>query len=153
MRFTPMPSAMPGSLKFVRVLLIVMAAFLGLNTLGRLGIVAAFGVTDGMPGLVGMALLAIVGASFLLACIGGFFLVGVRARRHWWLVLCTPVLGFANIAAAIAVIPEAHIGAWTVIDVYLFNGILPLVVTGLLLKRSARVYFGISRPATKAKAA
>ena len=130
-----------------------MAIFLALNTLGRLGIVAESGITDGMLQLLGMALLAGVGTTFLLACAGGFFLIGIRARINWWVLLCTPLLGFANIAAAIAVIPEARIGAWTVMDVYLFNGILPLVVTGLLLKRSARVYFGIRRPAAQAKAA
>jgi hypothetical protein len=130
-----------------------MAILLALNTLGRLGIVQTFGITDGMPQLLGVALLAVVGATFLLACVGAFFLMGVRARMNWWVLLCTPILGFANIAVAIAVIPQEHVGVGMVLDVYLFNGILPLVVTGLLFKRSARVYFGISRPVAKAKAA
>jgi len=148
-----MSDEMPRSVRVARALLLIMAIFLALNTLARLGIVAESGITDGMLQLLGMALLAVVGTTFLLACAGGFFLIGIRARINWWVLLCTPLLGFANIAAAIAVIPEEHIGAWTVIDVYLFNGILPLVVTGLLLKRSARVYFGIRRPAAHAKAA
>ena len=148
-----MSDKLPRSVRVARALLLIMAIFLALNTLVRLGIVAESGITDGMLQLLGMALLAGVGTTFLLACAGGFFLIGIRARINWWILLCTPLLGFANIAAAIAVIPEARIGAWTVMDVYLFNGILPLVVTGLLLKRSARVYFGIRRPAAQAKAA
>ena len=148
-----MPSELPRSLKIARALLLVMAIFLALNTFGRLGIVQQFGITDGMPQIVGVALVAMVGASFLLACVGAFFLAGVRARLNWWVLLCTPILGFVNIAVAIAVIPEQHIGVWTVMDVYLFNGLLPLIVFGLLLKRSARAYFGITRPAVQAKAA
>ena len=148
-----MSDKLPRSVRVARALLLIMAIFLALNTMVRLGIVAESGITDGMLQLLGMALLAGVGTTFLLACAGGFFLIGIRARINWWVLLCTPLLGFANIAAAIAVIPEARIGAWTVMDVYLFNGILPLVVTGLLLKRSARVYFGIRRPAAQAKAA
>lgn len=144
---------MPKSLKFARVLLLFMAVFLVLNTFRRLTIVLEFGATDGMPVLAAIALIAIVGGSFLLACVGAFFLLGVPARRHWWLILCTPLLGLINIAAAVMVIPEAHIGAWTVMDVYLFNGILPTLVAGLQLRRSARVYFGISHPPARAKAA
>ena len=83
----------------------------------------------GVSALVGAGLLAIVGFTFLLGCVGAFF------------------------AAAFAIIPADHVSVALVLDAYLFNGLLTVVLVVLLLKRPVRVYFGISRPATRAKAA
>jgi hypothetical protein len=130
-----------------------MAVLLALNTLGRLGIVSQYGVSDGISALVGTALLAIVGCTFFLACIGAFFLLGVPAKLHWWLTLALPLLTVANIAAAFAIMPADHVGIGLVLDAYLFNGLLTVVLVVLLLKRPVRAYFGITRPAAAAKAA
>lgn len=130
-----------------------MAVLLGLNTYGRLGVVWTYGASDGTSTLVGVALLAIVGCTFLLACVGAFFLLGAPAKRHWWLTLALPLLTIANIAVAFAIIPADHVGIGLVLDAYLCNGLLTLVLVILLLKRSVRAYFGIRRPATAAKAA
>ena len=148
-----MPGEIPRSLKWAKALLIMTAIFLALNTVGRLGVVGQFGVAPGLSDFVGIAMLLIVGATYLLACVGAFFLLGAPSRLHWWLVVFMPLLAIANIAVAVVVLPAQQIGAGTVLDVYLFNGILPLVVSGLLLKRQVRVLFGISRPARPAKAA
>src|SRR5438445_8902622 len=101
-----MSDEMPRSVRVARALLLIMAIFLALNTLARVRIVAESGITDGMLQLLGMALLAIVGTTFLLACAGGFLLIGIRSRINRWVLLCTPILGFANIAAPIAMIQQ-----------------------------------------------
>jgi hypothetical protein len=64
-----------------------------------------------------------------------------------------PILTMANIASAFAIIPSEHVGVGLVLDAYLCNGLLTAVLVILLLKRRVRAYFGISRPATRAKAA
>jgi hypothetical protein len=143
----------PKSLKLLRALLLVMAVLLALNTLGRLGVVQQYGVGPGISPIVGVALLAIVGFTFMLACVGAFFLLGVPARRNWWLTLALPVLTVANIATAFAIIPPDHVSVALVLDAYLFNGLLTVVLLVLILKRSVRTYFGVSRPRTRAKAA
>jgi hypothetical protein len=130
-----------------------MAVLLALNTSGRLGVVWQYGVSDGTSAIVGAALLAIVGCTFLLACIGAFFLLGVPAKRNWWLALALPLLAIANITVAFVVIPADHVGIALVLDAYLFNGLLTLVLVILLLKRPVRSYFGIARPVPAAKAA
>jgi hypothetical protein len=130
-----------------------MAVLLALNTFGRLGVVWQYGVSDGTSAIVGAALLAIVGCTFLLACIGAFFLLGVPAKRNWWLALALPLLAIANITVAFVVIPADHVGIALVLDAYLFNGLLTLVLVILLLKRPVRSYFGIARPVPAAKAA
>jgi hypothetical protein len=130
-----------------------MAVLLALNTFGRLGVVWQYGVSDGNSAVVGAALLAIVGCTFLLACIGAFFLLGVPTKRSWWLTLALPLLTIANIAVAFAIIPAEHVGVALVLDAYLANGLLTLVLVILLLKRSVRAYFGITRPRAAAKAA
>jgi hypothetical protein len=147
------PPQVPKSLKLLRALLLVMAVLLALNTLGRLGVVAEYGAAPGISTLVGAALLAIVGFTFLLACVGAFFLLGVPAKLHWWLSFVLPVLTILNIATAFAIIPADHVGVGLVLDAYLFNGLLTVVLVVLLLKRPVRAYFGISRPAARAKAA
>jgi hypothetical protein len=143
----------PRSLKLLRALLLVMAILLALNTLGRLGVVAQYGAAPGVSTIVGAALVAIVGCTFLLACVGAFFLLGVPAKLHWWLCFVLPVLTVGNIATAFAIIPADHVSVALVLDAYLFNGLLTVVLVVLLLKRPVRVYFGISRPTTRAKAA
>jgi hypothetical protein len=148
-----MQPAMPRSLKMLRALLLVMAVLLGLNTVGRLGVVHHYGVAPGISPIAGTAVLAIVGFTFLLACVGAFFLLGVPAKLHWWLTLALPLLTLANIAAAIVIVPSDHVGIGLVLDVYLFNVLLTVALIVLLLKRPVRTYFGISRPPTRAKAA
>ncbi len=149
-RMTP---EIPKSLKYLRALLLIMAVLVALNTLGRLGVVWRYGVSPGISPVVGAALLATVGITFLLACVGAFLLLGVPAKRHWWLMFVLPVLTIANIAAAFAIIPSEHVGVGLVLDTYLCNGLLTVVLVILLLKRPVRAYFGVSRPATRAKAA
>ena len=51
------------------------------------------------------------------------------------------------------IIPADNVGVGLVLDVYLFNVLLTLALVVLLLKRPVRAYFGISGPATRAKAA
>jgi hypothetical protein len=143
----------PRSLKLLRALLLVMAVMLALNTRGRLNVVRQYGVSPGISPIVGTAVLAIAGFTFFLACVGAFFLLGVPSKRHWWLTLALPLLTVVNIAAAIVIIPADNIGVGLVLDVYLFNVLLTLALVVLLLKRPVRAYFGISRPATRAKAA
>lgn len=148
-----MTPEIPKSLKYLRALLLIMAALLTLNTLSRLGTVQLYGVSPMMSPIVGTVLLAIVGFTFVLACVGAFFLLGVPAKRHWWLIFVLPLLTIANIATAFAIIPSEHVGVGLVLDTYLCNGLLTLVLVILLLNRRVRAYFGISRPATRAKAA
>jgi hypothetical protein len=130
-----------------------MAVLLGLNTLGRLGVVRQYGVSPGISPAVGTGVLAVVGFTFLLACIGAFFLLGVPSKRHWWLTLALPLLTVVNITAAIVIIPADNVGVGLVLDIYLFNVLLSLALVVFLLKRPVRAYFGISRPARRAKAA
>jgi len=144
---------MPRSLRYLRALLLVMAVLLALNTVGRLGIVLTYGPSDGTSLVVGAGLVAIVGCTFLLACVGAFFLLGVPARRSWWLTLALPLLTIGNIAVAFATIPADHVGVGLVLDAYLCNGLMTLVMVILLLKRPVRAYFGITRPRPAAKAA
>src|SRR2546430_8384599 len=66
----------PRSLKLVRALLLVMAVMLAVNTRGRLGVVHHYGVSPGISPVVGTGILADVGSTFLLACVGAFFLLG-----------------------------------------------------------------------------
>jgi len=143
----------PRSLKLIRALVLVMAVVLALNTLGRLGVVRQYGVAPGISPIVGTAVLAIVGFTFFLACVGAFFLLGAPPKRHWWLSLVLPFLMVVNVAAAIVIIPADNVGVGLVLDVYLFNVLLTLALVVLLLKRPVRAYFGISGPATRAKAA
>jgi len=138
---------------YLRALLLVMAVLLALNTLSRLGVVQKYGVSAGTSPIVGTALLAIVGFTFPLACVGAFFLLGVPAKRHWWLTFALPLLTVANIVTAFTIIPSEHVGIGLVLDVYLYNGLLTLVLVILLLKRPVRAYFGMSRSATRTKAA
>lgn len=144
---------MPKSLKYLRALLLVMAVLLALNTVSRLGVVLTYGASDGTSLVIGAGLVAIVGCTFLLACVGAFFLLGVPAKRSWWLTLALPLLTIANIAVAFAIIPANHVSVALVLDAYLGNGLLTLVLVILLLKRRVRTYFGITRPAAAAKAA
>jgi hypothetical protein len=121
-RYLTMPHTMPRSLRYLRALLLVMAVLLALNTVGRLGIVLTYGASDGTSLVVGAGLVAIVGCTFLLACVGAFFLLGVPARRSWWLTLALPLLTIGNIAVAFATIPADHVGVGLVLDAYLCNG-------------------------------
>ena len=148
-----MPLVVPKSLRYLRALLLVMAVLLALNTINRLGVVWQYGVSDGNSAVVGSALLAIVGCTFLLACVGAFFALGIPAKRHWWLTLALPLLAIANISLAFAIIPAEHVSVALVLDAYLANGLLTVVLVILLLKRRVRAYFGITRAATAAKAA
>jgi hypothetical protein len=148
-----MAPEIPKSLKYLRALLLIMAVLLTINTLSRLGIVQRYGVSPGTSPIVGTALLAIVGFAFVLACVGAFFLLGVPAKLHWWLIFFLPLLTIANIATAFAIIPSDQVGIGLVLDAYLVNGLLTVVLIVLLLKRAVRAYFGISRPKTRAKAA
>lgn len=149
-----MTPEMPKSVKYLRALLLIMAVFLALNTQGRLSIVSRYGVSRGISPVVGTALLAIVGITFVLASLAAYFLLGgVPAKRHWWLIFVLPLLTIGNIAAAIAIIPSEHVGIGLVLDVYLVNGLLTVALIVILLKRPVRAYFGISRPATREKAA
>src|SRR5438445_5581648 len=148
-----MPPTMPRSLRYLRALLLVMAVLLALNTVGRLGIVLTYGASDGTSLVVGAGLVAVVGCTFLLACVGAFFLLGVPSKRHWWITLALPLLTVVNVVAAIVIIPADNVGVGLVLDVYLFNALLSLALVVLLLKRPVRAYFGISPPATRAKAA
>jgi hypothetical protein len=148
-----MPAVMPKPLRYLRALLLVMAVLLALNTIDRLGVVWQYGVSDGNSAVVGVALIAILGCTFLLACVGAFFALGTPAKRHWLLTLAMPLLAIANIAVAFAIIPAEHVSVALVVDVYLCNGLLTLVLVILLLKRPVRAYFGIARPAATAKAA
>jgi hypothetical protein len=111
-----MTPEIPKSLKYLRVLLIIMAVLLALNTLGRLGVVWRYGVSPGISPVVGAALLATVGITFLLACVGAFLLLGVPAKRYWWLSFLLPLLTIANIASAFAIIPSEHVGVGLVLD-------------------------------------
>jgi len=54
---------------------------------------------------------------------------------------------------AFAIIPAEHVSVALVLDAYVGNGLLTLVLIILLLKRPVRAYFGITRPAVAAKAA
>jgi hypothetical protein len=148
-----MPTVMPKSLRYLRAILLVMAVLLGLNTIDRLSVVWQYGVSGGNSVVVGPALVAIVGCTFLLACIGAFFGLGTPAKRYWWLTLAMPLLAIANIAVAFAIIPAEHVSVALVLDAYLCNGLLTVVLVILLLKRPVRAYFGVARPATAAKAA
>ena len=152
-RYLSMPPVMPKSLRYLRALLLVMAILLALNTIDRLGVVLTYGPSDGTSMAVGEGLLAIAGCTFLLACVGAFFLLGVTAKRSWWLTLALPLLAIANIAVAFAIIPADHVGVGLVLDAYLANGLLTVVLVVLLLKRPVRAYFGITRPAAATKAA
>jgi hypothetical protein len=130
-----------------------MAGMLALNTRGRLGVVHQYGVSPGISPVFGTVILAVVGFTFLLACVGAFFLLGVPSKRHWWITLALPLLMVVNIVAAIVIIPADNVGVGLVLDVYLFNVLLSLALVVLLLKRPVRAYFGVSPPATRAKAA
>jgi len=130
-----------------------MAVLLALNTVGRLGIVLTYGASDGTPLVVGVGLVAITGCTFLLACVGAFFLLGVPARRSWWLTFALPLMTIGNIGVAFAIIPADHVGVGLVLDAYLCNGLLTLVMVILLLKRPVRAHFRITRPRPAAKAA
>ena len=79
--------------------------------------------------------------------------LGAPAKRNWWLALILPLLAVANIATAFVIIPEEHVGVGLVLDAYLFNGLLTVVLIVLLLKRSVRAYFGVSRPPAHVRAA
>jgi hypothetical protein len=144
---------MPRSVKVVRALLVFIAIFLVLNTLARVANVQQYGATGGIPRQAAIALLAVAGAVVFLGCVGAFILLSTPSRMNWWLVLLFPVLTACNIAIAIGVIPEDHVGVGTVLDVYFFNGLLPITASGVLLKRSARLYFGVTRAAESRKAA
>jgi hypothetical protein len=144
---------MPKSAKYLRALLIVLAVLLGNNTLSRLAVVSQFGTNPGIPLDLGRAALAIIGSCHLLAAVGAFFGLGRRVSRFWWLTWLLPVLAGINITTALVVIPEDRVGVGLVLDVYFVNGLLQLLLIGLLLKRSVRTYFGIARPAAAAKAA
>jgi len=149
----PIVREAPRSLKLVRALLLIMAVMLALNTRGRLRVVHQYGVSPGISPVVGTGILAVVGCTFLSACVGAFFLLGVSATLHWRLTFILPVLAAMNIVAAIVIIPADNVGVGLVLDVYLFNVLLSLALVVLLLKRPVRAYFGISRPTTGAKAA
>ena len=144
---------MPKSAKYLRALLIVLAVLLGNNTLSRLAVVSQFGTNPGIPLDLGRAALAIIGSCHLLAAVGAFFGLGRRVSRFSWLTWLLPVLAGINITTALVVIPEDRVGVGLVLDVYFVNGLLQLLLIGLLLKRSVRTYFGIARPAAAAKAA
>lgn len=144
---------MPKSVKYLRALVIVIAVFLGTATQTRLAVIGQFGPNPGIPSTVGNAVVAIAGYGFALFLVGLFFLLGRPARRHWWLTWCLPLLALVNFVAALVVVPEEHYTAATVLDIFVVNGLLPLLLIGLLLKRSVRAYFGISRPAARANAA
>ena len=129
-------------------MLLVMAGLLAINTLHRLLVVGEFGVTPGLglPAPIGQAILAIIGFGFALGCVRLFVLLASPSRGNWWLGLVVIFLAAINFAAAVVVIPEEHVDVPVVLDVYLVNGLLPLVVTGVLLRKSARRFFGIARP-------
>ncbi|HVH65246.1 MAG TPA: hypothetical protein VM674_04355 [Candidatus Acidoferrum sp.] len=130
-----------------------MAAVTILNTLARVGIVQEWGAAGGIPVIGAIVLLVAAGGLFVVVCGGSSFMLGMPEKLHWWLAMLVPLAAAANVAAAIVVLPEEHVVAWTVLDIYLFNGILALVATGLLLKRRVRAHFGISRGSSEARAA
>ena len=128
-------------------MLLVMAGLLSINTLHRLLVVGKFGVTPGLdlPAPIGPAILAIIGFGFASGCVGLFVLLASPSRGNWWLGLTMVLLAAINFAAAVLIIPEERIDVPLVIDVYLVNGLLPIALAGLLLRKSARRFFGISR--------
>lgn len=122
----------------------MMTVMLAINTLDRIGLVTEYGAAPGVPRDIGSVMLAASGFLFMAACLGTFFLLATRDKLFWWVALALPVCAAANVWTAIAIVPDEHVGLPLVLDVYFFNGVLTVVLLGLLLTRSVRRYFGIS---------
>jgi|GEM_PF-2703114 len=137
----------PRSVRLARALLVFIALLAALNTLNRVGTVGLFGTSSGagLPVFAGLTILAFTGAGYCLAALGLFFLLDERWKRGWWLAFGLLPVAAVNAATAVLLIAEEHVGVALVLDVYLVNGLLPLVVIGFLLRRSAREFFGVSR--------
>jgi len=137
----------PPSVRLARAVLVFIALLAALNTLNRLGTVGRFGTSSGagLPVFAALAMLAFTGAGYCLATLGLFFLLDERRKRGWWLAFGLLPVAAVNAATAVLLIAEEHVGVALVLDVYLVNGLLPLVVIGFLLRRSAREFFGVSR--------
>lgn len=135
---------MPRSVKSLRALVLIVGVLVALGTENRIKVVHDFGPTPSLSWELAKAILAVIGVAFALTCLGIYFALARPDRKGWWLTFLVPVFAAINVATAVAIIPEEHIGVAVVLDVYLVNALLPLLVVGLLLRKPVRAFFGIS---------
>lgn len=92
--------------------------------------------------LVGVAL--ILGLAFMIGYLALWIVTrDAHTRALWWLTLAAEAAAFAGDVTTIAAIPDPNrfVGVFTVVDVYLTHGLLPVVVIVLLLLRQPRQWF------------
>ena len=140
---------MPRTVTVSRVLILGQAA------LGLLGWLTLLGTLIQVnsaklplnPWLVALAL------SVGLALTIGYLALWIITRRAhtsalWWLILALEAGAFAGDVTTIAAIPDPNrfVGVFTVLDVYLTHGLLPVLVIVLLLLRTSRYWFRSGSP-------
>ncbi len=112
-------------------------------TAHRLLVVLAFGVTPLLARPVALLILAVAGYLFVGMTALVFIWREGPSKSAWWAGIGLIVPAGLNIATALALIPEERVDVWLILDVYLLNGLIPLLVIGLLLKKSSTKELGV----------
>jgi hypothetical protein len=128
----------------MRVLVVGQVALGALGWLTLLGTFIAIRSAN-VPLNIGLVALAVSVGLVLTNAYGALWIVTRRARTPmlWWVVFASEAAAFAGDIITIAAIPDPNrfVGVFTVIDVYLTHGLLPVAVIILLLLRPSRQWF------------
>jgi hypothetical protein len=137
-------SLVPRPVTIARVVILGQAA---LGTVGWLSLVGTLIAirSAGVSWNVGLGALALgVGLALPIAHLT-LWIITRRAHTPplWWFIVAAEAAAFAGDVSTVIAIPnpDRFIGVFTVIDVYLTHGLLPVVVIALLLLGQSRHWF------------
>ncbi len=127
-----------------RVVLVGQAA---LGVVGWLTLIGTFIMvrSANVPMNIGLAAIALgVGLAFAIGYLALWIITRqAHTRTLWWLLLAAEAAAFVGDVSTISAIPDPDrfVGVFTVIDVYLTHGLLPVVVIVLLVLTASRRWF------------
>jgi len=133
--------ALPRSVRIARVLLVIQAGLLFLDTWNAAIVAAVLQPGMGPSPPERLLILVIVGGGFATLDVVCFVEMRKPSRGIWWASLGILPLAALHIGTLIALIPEDAIGVSMVIDIYLVSGLMTVVILAALLTRKARRYF------------
>jgi hypothetical protein len=137
-------SLVPRPVTIARVLMVGQVA---LGTVGWLTLLGTFILVKSANVPLNIGLVAFALSVGLALTISYLILWNITRQIHtsalWWFLLAAEAAAIAGDVSTIVAIPDPDrfVGVFTVIDVYLTHGLLPVVVIVLLLLRPSRNWF------------
>jgi hypothetical protein len=135
----------------VTIARVLMVGQVALGAVGWLTLLGTFILVKlaNVPLNIGLVALALSVGLALAGCYLTLWNITRQAHSSalWWLILAAEAAAFADDVSTIVAIPDPDrfVGAFTVIDVYLTHGLLPVTVVVLLLLRPSRDWFRHAR--------